>query len=475
MTRKAGGLIASLTLWDVVAMNIVAVTGLRWISRSARLGAPSVTLWVVAGLVFFVPLAAVIAELSSRHPEQGGIYAWARRAFGPFHGFVCGWCMWVNNLFYFPALLLFAGANMLVPLGAEGAAIADSRWYSVTFVLGLLWLTTFLNILGFSAGKWIQHLGSVATWIPAALLIGAGAIAFATFGSATSFAPSELVPRDNFIDTIGLWSSLCFAFSGFEISSMVGQEVHDPRRTIPRSIVLSGIAITAIYILSSASVLIAVPASELAERSGIADAVELVGSRLGFAGLGALIGVLLCVGSIGGTSSWIAGAARVPFAAGVDAAMPAAFARLHPNYRTPHVALIVQAIATTVLFLASVFVSIGGGKTTIQEAYDIMVNLTILVYFLPYLYLFAAFIRLRTIDKSMPQDDNTIVLPGGALGAWVIAGCGLLATLISMGLVFVPPAGTQNVVNYEANLIGQAVVLIAIGMALYLTAKRQVA
>jgi amino acid transporter len=320
-------------------MNIVAVVGLRWISRSARLGAPSVTLWILACLVFFVPLAAVIAELSSRHPQQGGIYAWARRAFGPAHGFVCGWCMWVNNLFYFPSLLLFAGANMLVPLGPDGAAIADSRWYSVTFVLGFLWLTTFLNILGFSAGKWIQHIGSVATWVPAVLLVAAGAIAFATLGSATSFAPSELIPRDNFMDTMSLWSSLCFAFSGFEISSMVGQEVYDPRKTIPRSIVLSGIAITAIYILSSASVLVAVPASELAERSGIADAVELVGSRLGFAGVGAFIGLLLFVGSIGGTSSWIAGAARVPFAAGVDAAMPAAFARLHPTYRTPHVAL----------------------------------------------------------------------------------------------------------------------------------------
>ena len=454
-------------------MNIVAVVGLRWISRSARLGAPSVTLWILACLVFFVPLAAVIAELSSRHPQQGGIYAWARRAFGPAHGFVCGWCMWVNNLFYFPSLLLFAGANMLVPLGPDGAAIADSRWYSVTFVLGFLWLTTFLNILGFSAGKWIQHIGSVATWVPAVLLVAAGAIAFATLGSATSFAPSELIPRDNFMDTMSLWSSLCFAFSGFEISSMVGQEVYDPRKTIPRSIVLSGIAITAIYILSSASVLVAVPASELAERSGIADAVELVGSRLGFAGVGAFIGLLLFIGPIGGTSSWIAGAARVPFAAGVDAAMPAAFARLHPKYRTPHVALVAQALATTVLFLVSVFLSVGGGTTTIQEAYDIMVNLTILIYFLPYLYLFASFIRLRSLDKTMPGDENTIVLPGGSFGAWLIAGCGLVATLIAMGLVFVPPTGTENVLNYEANLVGQAALLIAIGMAFYITARRK--
>jgi glutamate:GABA antiporter len=472
INRNITGLITSLTLWDVVAMNIVAIVGLRWISRSARIGAPAVTLWILACLLFFVPLAAVLAELSSRHPEQGGIYAWARRAFGPAHGFICGWCMWVNNLFYFPSLLLFAAANLLIPIGAP--ELADSRAYSVTFVLGLLWATTFLNIIGFSAGKWLQHAGSVATWIPAAILIACGAIAFATIGSVTSFAPSQLWPRENILDSISFWSSLCFAFSGFEISSMVGQEVYDPRRTIPRSIVLSGIAITLIYILSSASILVAVPAGEMAERSGIADAVDLVTTRIGFSGIGGLIALLLVIGSIGGVSSWIAGAARVPFAAGVDAAMPAAFAKLHHKYRTPHIALIAQAIATTLLFLASVYVSVGGGETTIQEAYDIMVNLTILIYFLPYLYLFAAFLRLRTIDASMASDSNTLTLPGGVAGAWAIAGCGMLATLIAMGLVFIPPAGTANVLNYEVNLIGQAAVLIAIGMALYFSARRRV-
>ena len=282
------------------------------------------------------------------------------------------------------------------------------------------------------------------------------------------------MPRDNFLDTIGLWSSLCFAFSGFEISSMVGQEVYNPRKTIPRSIVLSGIAITAIYILSSASILVAVPASELAERSGIADAIELVGGRLGLAGLGALIGLLLFVGSLGGVSSWIAGAARVPFAAGVDAAMPAAFARLHSKYRTPHVALIVQAIATTALFLASVFLSIGGGETSIQEAYDIMVNLTILIYFLPYLYLFAAFIRLRSMDATMPSDENTVAVAG-----WNRRRVGDRRLRPARD-----PASPwrwssfrrrepTNVLNYEANLIGQAAVLIGIGFALYFTARAQ--
>ena len=151
-------------------MNIVAVVGLRWIARSARLGAPSVSLWLLACLVFFVPLALALIELSSRHPEQGGIYAWVRRAFGPLHGFICGWCMWVNNLFYFPSLLLFAAANFALVLGPAGDGLAENRLYSVALRARLPVVLHRLNIIGLAAGKWVQHVGSVATWIPPALL-----------------------------------------------------------------------------------------------------------------------------------------------------------------------------------------------------------------------------------------------------------------------------------------------------------------
>ncbi|MBA3271325.1 MAG: amino acid permease [Acidobacteria bacterium] len=465
--------IRALGLWDVIAMNIVAVVGLRWIARSARVGAPSVSLWVLACLVFFVPLALALIELSSRHPEQGGIYAWVRRAFGPLHGFVAGWCMWVNNLFYFPSLLLFAGANFALVLGPRGEGLAENRLYSVAFVIGLLWFCTALNIIGLQAGKWVQHIGNVATWIPPVLLVICGAIAFSTLGSATSFAPSQLVPQDDLLTTMSLWSSMCFAFSGFEIASMVGQEVKNSRRTIPLGIIVAGVAVTAIYILSSASVLVAVPASELAERSGIADAVDLTTGRLGLTGMGAFTGLLLAIGAIGGTNSWVAGAARVPFAAGVDAVLPAAFGRLHGRYRTPHVALLIQGVAATLLFLLSVFLSIGGGDTTIQESYDIMVNLTILVYFVPYLYLFAAWIRLRRTETPAADDRDVMTLPGGLGGVWLIAGCGFLATLIAIALVFVPPPDTANVWNYEANLLGQSLLLFAIGGAFYLFARRK--
>jgi amino acid transporter len=461
--------IKALGLWDVVAMNIVAVVGLRWIARSARAGAPSVSLWVLACLLFFIPLALALIELSSRHPEQGGLYAWVRRAFGPLHGFIVGWCMWVNNLFYFPSLLLFAAANFALVISPN---LGDDRLYSVVFVLGLLWFCTAINIVGLQAGKWVQNVGSFATWIPPILVIACGAAAFAMFGSATSFAPSALVPREDFVTTMSLWSSMCFAFSGFEIASMVGQEVKDPRRTIPRAIIIAGVAVTGIYILSSSSVLVAVPASELAERSGIADAVDLTTGRLGLAGMGALTGLLLVVGAIGGTNSWVAGAARVPFAAGVDAVLPSAFGRLHPRYRTPHVALIIQGLAASVLFLASVFISFGGEQVSIQESYDILVNLTILIYFVPYLYLFAAWIRLRRAESLQP-DQDVMTMARGMASVWLVAGCGFIATFVAIGLVFVPPPGTASVLSYQANLVGQALLLFAIGGVLYLAARRR--
>ena len=448
-----GRFIKSLGLRDVVLMNIVAVVGMRWIARGARTGPASVTLWILAWIAFFVPLALAVAALARKYPDQGGVYAWVRRAYGGGHGFICGWCLWVNNLFYFPSLLLFGAANLAAMGGAAWQPLGESRWYSVLFVLVGIWIAAGINIIGLRWGKWLQNAGSLGVWIPAGLLIGCGLLALTRFGSATPFTAAALVPRGALLDTVSLWSAMCFAFSGFEITSLIGQEIKDPERTIPRGVFIAGAVTTLVYIAGSTSVLFAVPVSSLKELSGITDAVQLVGARVGLTGLGALTGGLLTINALAGTASWTAGAARVPFAAGVDAAMPAAFARLHPRYRTPHVALIIQSLAASAIFLASVFFTVAGKSTSIQEAYDILVNLTILIYFIPYLYLFAAQVRLLPDAPRWP------------------AVLGFAATAISLALTFLPPPGA-NALTYEVNLIVQAAVMLGVGVGLYLWSKR---
>lgn len=459
--------IRALGLRDVVLMNIVAVVGLRWIARGARTGPASVTLWTLACLAFFIPLAAAVAELSSRQPEQGGLYVWTRRAFGPVHGFVCGWCLWVNNLFYFPSLLLFGAANAVAPLGEAAAAIAGSRTYATAFVLGGIWLSVGISVIGLNVGKWLQNIGSIGVWGPAALLIAAAGVALATFGSATSFAPAALVPPlgEGFLDTVSLWSAMCFAFSGFEITALVGQEVRRPERTIPLGILIGGAVVAAIYILGSVSVLVALPVESLRELSGITDAIDRVGGRIGLPAVAGAVGGLIALAALAGTLSWMASAARVPFAAGVDRVMPPALGRLHERFRTPHVALVVQGLVSTAIFLASVFFAIAEARPTVQDAYDVMVNLTILVYFVPYLYLFLALPRLRRLAGEPSAGELRI--PGGRMGLWTIALTGFLATTISLALVFVPPPGTTSVVNFEGSLILQAAAVIGAGFLLY--------
>jgi len=442
----------SLTLVDVVLMTVVSVVSLRWIARGALAGAAAVPLWLAAALLFFVPLAIATARLARRQPAQGGLYVWTRTAFGPSHAFLCGWCLWVNNLFYFPSLLLFGAANALAPFGEAYAGLADSRTYSAAFVLIALWAAVGINIVGLRLGRWVQNIGTIGIWIPAALVIGAGAFALVRWGSATSFAPAAMLPRDNVLTVLGLWSAMCFAFSGMEITSLVGREVRDAARTIPRGVLIAGALVLAVYLAGTAAVLVTVPAEALRERSSLADAVSLVTSRAGVGAFGGLTGAMLALTAFAGTVAWMAGAARVPFAAGEDHTLPAAFSRLHARWGTPVVALIAQGVVSTLIFLASAFLSATGGTTTVPEAYDLLVNLTILIYFVPYLYLFAA----------LPA------LTGSSRG-W--AGCGLLATIASLGLVFVPPAGA-DALNYEISLVVQAGAIAGAGFALRAFTRR---
>jgi amino acid transporter len=244
---------------------------------------------------------------------------------------------------------------------------------------------------------------------------------------------------------------MCFAFSGFEITSYVSREVRDPARTIPRGILLAGVAIAVVYIIGSLSLLIALPADALHERSGIADAVDMVATRLQIPALGGLTGGLLALAAFAGTFSWMAGAARVPFAAGVDRAMPAFLGRLHPRYRTPHLALLLQGVLSSGIFLASVFLTVTGQRSSIRDAYDILVNLTILIYFIPYIYLFL----------SAPR------LVSSGLGLRFAMIVGITATLGSIALLFVPPPGTESVLNFELNILAQSVAVLASGLIFY--------
>lgn len=444
-------------------MNVVAITGPRWLASASRYGAASLTLWVLAFLAFFIPQGLVITELSSRYPEEGGIYVWTKKAFGDFHGFLCGWCYWINNLFYFPSLLIFTVTCAAYIGGSDAAGIEGRANLVTTASLLCFWFVIAVNIRGMSVGKWLQNLGAVGIWLPALILILMGFSSYYMFGTANPISAKGLKPELS-PSTLTFWAQMCFGFAGLELTSLLGGETRNPRRNIPLGILFGGIIIAAIYISGTLSIYITLPSKDISIVSGVMQAIAEVTSRVGLEWVLPVMAFCLAMGGLGGTSAWVAGSARVPYVAGLDQYLPESFGKIHPKYGTPYVAILVQGVICSLIIMTGYFAD------DVPVIYLMLVNITLIVYFLPYLYLFASAIALRFKEGLRP---GIIPIPGGNLGAFFAAALGFGATLISILLaMFFPPAEVKHILVFEAVVIGACVLCFLSGAYLYARARR---
>ena len=447
-----------LGLWDLVLLNVVAITGLRWwLTASGGYGWSALPLWLLANVCFFLPSALAVIDLTTRYPDQGGIYVWTKRAFGDLHGFICGWTYWTNNIIYFPTILLFTVANLVFAFGGGRSELMQNTLFVGAASLALFWLAVLANVRGLRYGRLLNSTGAYGTWIPSILLIGIGAIAFLRSGPATPLDSAAFVPAMA-VGTVAFFSQICFAFSGFELGSVMSGEIVNPRRNVPLAILIAGAVITAIYVLGTAALLVALPREEIGMLDGVGYALKAIETRLGLGGWLALGGALLVgLGGIGQMSAWIGGASRIPFMAGIDRFLPPAFGALHRHYGTPHVAIYTMGGVSSLLIV----MSLAGGA--VRDAYLVLANFTIIVYFIPYLYLFTSLVRLA----SGPPPPGSIPIPGGRFGIRLVASVGFMTTLFACLFALMPPEGTANPWIYEAQILGGSLLLILCGWLLF--------
>lgn len=445
--------------WDVLLFNIAAVLGPRWIAAAAHNGTSSISLWVLASLFFFVPTAFVITELSTRFPHEGGLYVWSKEAFGDFHGFVAGWTYWIYSFFYFPGLLLASAAMGAYIGGSSWGHLAQSRPFLLGGSLFLLFVAVAMNIVGLNVGKWLQNAGGVMTYIPLLLLIATGAAIWMRYGSATHFTWANMMPRWNW-ETVNFWPQILFAFAGLELVSAMSDEIRDARRTLARAIWGSGILIAVIYIAGTFAVLAIMQAPPVDPKSGVYQALAIGSEALKIGLVGMIAAFLVTFGNAGGIGTTVAGLSRVPFIVGVDRYLPAAFGKLHPQWRTPYVAILVQAVITLVLLVLS------NVNETISGAYQILVDAATILYFVPFLYMYAAAIKLAG-RKDRGANEHAVLIPGGKIGVWIAGGFGFLITLIGIALSFVPPGDSANKFVFIIKLVGGTVLAIGLGLVLY--------
>jgi amino acid transporter len=462
----AGELAAVLGFRDVVLLLIAAVFGVRMLPMAASVGPIAILFWIAALVAFVWPLGLAVADLSTRFPEEGGIYVWVKQAFGDGHGYMVAWAYWTANLAFFPSLLLWTSSQLLSILPGT-AHLVEHRGVVTAMSLATVAAIYGVNLVGLRVATVLNNLSSIARFVPVLVVTMLALVIWSRDGSATEISVASFRIDWSDLKSLVYVSTIAYMFAGFEAASMLGGEVKNPARTVPRAIGVAGAIITAMYMVSTLALMVCLPASELTGLAGFTDAVASAAGRIGGQTAAAMsssaMAACLWLIGIGGMSVWFAVSARLPFVIGLDRYLPASFGAVHPRYGTPYVALGVLGLATAAMVLMS---SLGGA---VRQVYSILVSLEIVIYFIPYLYLFAALIALRNV-KAVP---GAIRVPGGSLGAVVAGIAGFSVTAGSLLLALIPGEGVDDPRAFYLSVFGSLTANLLVGAGLFFWGKRR--
>lgn len=436
--------------WDLVLLFVVAVFNLNVVPSIAANGGVTVWLWIISLLLFFWPQGIAVIELAQRHPGEGGVYLWAKKEFGDFHGFLSGWCYWTNNMMYVPTIMLyFVGVSVFV-LGPGHQLLADNKVFALSASIALLGVLVVLNVIGLGVGKWINNVGAVGTFVAAAVLIGLGAIVWFRFGTTVAAADFQIPANPRFV--LNSFGVICFGLVGLELASVMGDEIENPRRILPGAVAWGGVLSGLLYVGATLTLLIAVSRQDISVLQGIVQAVSHMASRVGASWIVAPFAFLLSVSIAGIGSAWLAGSARIPFVAGLDSYMPSWLGKVHPSYSTPYAALIVHASVSMILVIVN-FTAAG-----VQETFQKLLSLAVVLQLVPFLYMFGALLKIAG------QPSFTKVQYGKPM--LLFAGCsGLVTTTLGITLAFFPASQITSILSYELWMFGGT--LFFVGLAAF--------
>jgi len=436
---------------DLILLFVVAVFNLNVLPSIAANGGVTIWLWLISLILFFWPQGIAVIELAHRYPGEGGVYLWAKEVFGDFHGFLSGWCYWTNNMMYVPTVMLyFVGVSVFV-LGPSHTGLADNRTFALIASVVLLGLLVVLNVMGLGVGKWINNLGGIGTFIAAFLLMGLGVIVCLKFGTNIRWADFQVPANPRFV--LNSFGVICFGLVGLELASVMGDEIENPRRTLPGAVAWGGVLSGFLYIGATLTLLVAVDKNSISVLQGIVQAVSHMASRVGVAWIVAPFAFLLSLSIAGIGSAWLGGSARIPFVAGLDSYMPSWLGKIHPKYATPYAALIVHASVSLILVIAN-FLATGG----VQESFQRLLSLAVVLQLIPFLYIFVALLKIA-VDKEFVRGHygkETLIFAGVS---------GLITTILGIALAYFPAQQITSLLSYEIWMVGGT--LLFIGLAVF--------
>lgn len=447
-TPARGGFKRVLNSLDMTLFTVCAILVIDTLAASAKVGVSSLSWWVITFVFFFVPYGLIVAELGAAYPGEGGIQKWIRRAYGDKWAGRTVWYYWVNVALWMPSVyILFAG------MFAQLFAPEMSLWAKIAIGVVMTWITVGVGIASLATSKWVPNVGAVVKAGIMLLMGVAGIWAAFTHGVANEINLSTVLPSWD----VGLafLPVVVYNFLGFELMSGAGEEMENPARDVPVAIVTAGAAIVVFYLLATFGILAALPVSEIGLIEGVLDTV---GKLLGDSELAKTVTMIVGLGALytffANMVTWTLGANRTAQAAAADGELPAVFASLHKTYKTPVGAFLWTGAVSTVVIVLYGFMAANA-----EDLFWSLFAFSSIVFLLPYLLVFPAFLKLRRTDADTPRPYR---VPGNRAAIVAMASiCFLFAFQAIIFFVWVPGEGIDW--STAGPIVGGVVLTVIIG------------
>ncbi len=457
-----------LSVMTLAIMNVTAVVSLRGLATEAVYGIQSAFYYLFAAIVFLIPTAMVAAELAAMFSgKQGGVFRWVGEAFGARFGFLAIWLQWIQSTIWYPTVLTFGAVSIaFIGFNPEAdAALASNRLFTLIVVLVIYWVATFISLKGIGwVGKVSKWGGIIGTIIPAALLIILAAVYLLSGGVNNLEMKEGFFPDLTNFNNLVLASSIFLFYAGMEMMGIHVMEVDNPKRNYPRAIIIGSLVTVLIFILGTFSLGIVVPAKEISLTQTLLIGFDNYFKYLHISWMGPIIAIALVFGVLAGVLTWVAGPSKGIFTVGRAGYLPPFFQKTNKQGVQRNI-LLVQGVIVTILGLLFVVMP------SVQSFYQILSQLTVLLYLIMYMLMFASAITLR---YKLPKLERPFRLGAKGNGLmWILGGLGFCGSLLAFILSFIPPsqiAVGSNTVWFLVLILG-AILFVVIPFIIYANRK----
>lgn len=457
-----------ISISTLILMNIVAVVSLRGLPAEAEYGMSSIFYYVFAAIFFLIPVSLVAAELATGWAEKGGVFRWVGEAFGPKMAFLAMFMLWSEVTIWFPTALTFGAVSLAFtgPNMRMDEAISANKIFVLLIVLLIYWLATFISSKGVSAFAKVSKWGGIiGTLIPVAILIVLGfAYFFSGQPAQIEVSWSSILPDFTKFDNIVLAASIFLFYAGMEMNAIHVKDVKNPKRNYPIAIMIAAAGTVGIFILGTLAIAFVIPQKDINLVQSLLVTFNRIFEWAGVPWLAPIVAVSLAVGVLAGIVTWVSGPSAGMLAISKAGYMPRWWQHTNKHGIATHI-LLVQGLIVTAL--STIFVVL----PTVQSAYQILSQLTVILYLIMYVLMFLAAIYLR---YSQPNRPRAYRIPGKHdIGMWIVGGAGLVGSFIALIFSFIPPSQIPvgNPAIYVGILITLTIVFCIIPFIIYKNKK----